>query len=416
MGARGIGASPTPDVGVCHPDGLSPAPHRRNPFPAQLHFPSHHRSPKAGVPVQDAGSTRRPPTTPSNRTTMPATSTPRWWTGGVGRRGAAAGAPSVLLFDAWELTSGRPGGHRATGLRWVLMSDRRNPKGDCDVLAPGRQRPPDPTRAQGGGSTCRWQRNPPAGKGRRRGRPPSRRAERLREGQRERQARSRGHRPRGWRGWRPRPSDPWRGPPPAAIRERGRWIDRWFGWREQAGGSEPGLARGSFGGRDWLRKRAARIRFERREIALRLTELAGPQDAAHDLSAFRFGEALWKPISSGDTAAPRCLRAWPSRSRRRSSSGSKPGLRATIALTLSAHRVGHSDDAGFGHGLVLHQNALDLEGTHHVAGRLDDVVGPTDEPEVAVVIASRQTAGQIPVPIHFPVPIGLISCARAAGP
>ena len=63
---------------------------------------------------------------------------------------------------------------------------------------------------------------------------------------------------------------------------------------------------------------------------------------------------------------------------------------------LADHRVGLADDAGLGDRRVLHQHALDLERADQVAGRLDDVVGAADEPEVAVGVAPRQVAGQVP--------------------
>ena len=46
---------------------------------------------------------------------------------------------------------------------------------------------------------------------------------------------------------------------------------------------------------------------------------------------------------------------------------------------------------------VLDQGALDLEGSDAVAGGDDHVVGPSDEPEVAVLVPVRAIAGQVPV-------------------
>ena len=60
---------------------------------------------------------------------------------------------------------------------------------------------------------------------------------------------------------------------------------------------------------------------------------------------------------------------------------------------LARDRVGLADDARLRDGRVLHQRALDLERADQVAGRLDDVVGAADEPEVAVGVAARQVAG-----------------------
>ncbi len=102
-------------------------------------------------------------------------------------------------------------------------------------------------------------------------------------------------------------------------------------------------------------------------------------------------------ISFGATAAPRRLRAWPSSSRRSSSVGLEPRLERDERLDhLADHRVGLADDAGLGHRRVLHQRALDLERADQVAGRLDHVVGAADEPEVAVGVAPREVAGQVP--------------------
>ena len=47
------------------------------------------------------------------------------------------------------------------------------------------------------------------------------------------------------------------------------------------------------------------------------------------------GRLARKSIALGATAAPRRLRAWPSSSRFSASLGSKPGLSATKALTIS---------------------------------------------------------------------------------
>jgi len=65
---------------------------------------------------------------------------------------------------------------------------------------------------------------------------------------------------------------------------------------------------------------------------------------------------------------------------------------------LERHRIGLSDHSGFGHGLVLEQNAFHLEGTDQVAGGLDHVVGASDEPKVAVAILPCQVTGQIETP------------------
>ena len=42
-------------------------------------------------------------------------------------------------------------------------------------------------------------------------------------------------------------------------------------------------------------------------------------------------------------------------------------------------RIRLADDAGFGHGGMLHQRTLHFKGPHHVSSCLDDVIGATDE-------------------------------------
>ena len=63
---------------------------------------------------------------------------------------------------------------------------------------------------------------------------------------------------------------------------------------------------------------------------------------------------------------------------------------------LHGDRIGFADHAGLRDGRMFHQAALHLERTDQVAGGLDDVVFATDEPKVAVGVAFRQVAGQVP--------------------
>jgi hypothetical protein len=58
---------------------------------------------------------------------------------------------------------------------------------------------------------------------------------------------------------------------------------------------------------------------------------------------------------------------------------------------LPGDRVGYADHSILDHGRVLHQHALDLERPDQVAGRLDHVVGPPDEPQPAVDVAGLQS-------------------------
>ena len=82
---------------------------------------------------------------------------------------------------------------------------------------------------------------------------------------------------------------------------------------------------------------------------------------------------------------------------RSASSAAKPGFQRDESLDdLARGRIGLADHAGLGHRRVLHQRALHFERPDEVAGRLDDVVGATDEPVVAVGVAAREVAGQIP--------------------
>jgi hypothetical protein len=58
--------------------------------------------------------------------------------------------------------------------------------------------------------------------------------------------------------------------------------------------------------------------------------------------------------------------------------------------------VGLADHAGLDDGRVFVEHRLHLERSDQVAGGLDDVVAPADEPEVAVGVASREVAGVVP--------------------
>src|SRR5262249_37377422 len=51
---------------------------------------------------------------------------------------------------------------------------------------------------------------------------------------------------------------------------------------------------------------------------------------------------------------------------------------------------------------MLEQRALHLEWPDAIARRDDDVVGPADEPEVAILVASGAVSGQVP----FATPAG----------
>ena len=70
---------------------------------------------------------------------------------------------------------------------------------------------------------------------------------------------------------------------------------------------------------------------------------------------------------------------------------------AALEAALGVPVVALADHRRFGDHRMLHEGALDLERTDEVTGRLDDVVGASDEPEVPVFIDTREIAGEIPV-------------------
>ena len=63
---------------------------------------------------------------------------------------------------------------------------------------------------------------------------------------------------------------------------------------------------------------------------------------------------------------------------------------------LSGSRVRDADHANLGDGGVLHERTLDFERPDEMAGALDHVVRPADEPIIAVSIFHREVAGEIP--------------------
>ena len=82
---------------------------------------------------------------------------------------------------------------------------------------------------------------------------------------------------------------------------------------------------------------------------------------------------------------------------RSASLGSKPSLKRHVGLDhLAGGWFGNADHARLSDGLVLHQCALDLERPDQMAGALDDVIGAADEPIIALAVAHREVAGEIP--------------------
>ena len=134
------------------------------------------------------------------------------------------------------------------------------------------------------------------------------------------------------------------------------------------------------------------------DVALGQAELAGLEQAAHDLAAARVRQVLRRTsISLGATAAPSRLRAKAEQLAAQLVARLVAVLQRDERLDhLAGHRVGLADHAGLGDGRVLHQRALDLERADQVAGGLDHVVGAADEPEVAVGVAPGEVAGEVP--------------------
>ena len=61
---------------------------------------------------------------------------------------------------------------------------------------------------------------------------------------------------------------------------------------------------------------------------------------------------------------------------------------------------------------MLHERALDLEGTNEVTGGLDHVVAAPDEPEPSVIVSTDEIAGQVPAAGEAPfVARGLVEVA-----
>ncbi len=115
-----------------------------------------------------------------------------------------------------------------------------------------------------------------------------------------------------------------------------------------------------------------------------------------------FGSTSMKSISRGATPAPSLSRAKLQQLAPQLVRGLVAVLQRDERLDdLHRHRVRLADDAGFGHGGVLDQRALDLERADEVAGRVDHVVGAADEPEVAVLVFARAVAGDVPAVVEL---------------
>src|SRR5262252_8526079 len=62
----------------------------------------------------------------------------------------------------------------------------------------------------------------------------------------------------------------------------------------------------------------------------------------------------------------------------------------------AAYFVGAGDDGRFGHGVVLEEGALDLEGADAIPGANDHIVSPTYKPEIALGVAQTAVPGNVP--------------------
>ena len=110
-----------------------------------------------------------------------------------------------------------------------------------------------------------------------------------------------------------------------------------------------------------------------------------------------FGRFWRNAMSFGATAGPRRYRAWPSNSLRSASRGLEAALERDEGLDhFAGGRVRNTDHARLGNRRVLHQRAFHLERADEMAGALDDIVSAADEPVIALLVAHREVAGEIP--------------------
>ena len=110
-----------------------------------------------------------------------------------------------------------------------------------------------------------------------------------------------------------------------------------------------------------------------------------------------FGRLAWNSISFGATAEPSFLAS-------EAEQFHAQGLARLVAdlqrdegfHQFADDRVRLADYPSLGDRRMLKQRALDLERPNHMAGGLDDVVCASDEPKVAIRVAPREVAGDIP--------------------
>ena len=138
-------------------------------------------------------------------------------------------------------------------------------------------------------------------------------------------------------------------------------------------------------------------RLECRGVALGQSQLPRLEQPSHDLAAPRLRQVVLELDLTGSNRRPQLL------------AGKADELLGQFLAWLNArierdeglddlpcHRVRFADDPGLGHRRVFDQGALDLERADEMAGGLDDIVGPADEPEVPVLVDLGQVARQIP--------------------
>src|SRR3990167_866324 len=196
---------------------------------------------------------------------------------------------------------------------------------------------------------------------------------------------------------------------------RSRWSLSVMSWPQSSAGLPPGRPKAGPAPRGGSDPRSGGawglsflfVAFQRGQIALGQTELARLEQAAHALAPARLGQVVAEVAHLARRRRAQALarmaqRLAPQRFARLVTRLERPeGLHP-----LARHRVGNADDAGLGHGRMLHQGALHLEGPDQVAGRLDHVVGTADEPVVAIGVPAHQIAWEVPA-VHEALALAL---------
>ena len=109
-----------------------------------------------------------------------------------------------------------------------------------------------------------------------------------------------------------------------------------------------------------------------------------------------FGSISTKFNSPITAMGPRLRRTVCISSRRSSSEGWKPSLRTAKAeITSPLNFIGSRRNAGFGDGGMGQKRRLNLHGADAMSRNLDDLVGATGEPDVAVFIHVGGVSGKV---------------------